>query len=68
MLMDKLSFKGPVVLVVMDGVGLSQKSQGNALAYARINFLRDILKNYLALSISASGEAVGRQVVSNTAG
>lgn len=59
MLMDKLSFKGPVVLVVMDGVGLSQKSQGNALAYARINFLRDILKNYLALSISASGEAVG---------
>lgn len=57
--MEKLHFSGPVVLVVMDGVGLSQKAEGNALAYARIDFLRDILKNYLALSISASGEAVG---------
>ncbi len=57
--MDKLSFSGPVVLVVMDGVGLSQKVQGNALAYAHIDFLRNALKDYLSLSISASGEAVG---------
>ena len=41
MLMEKLHFDGPVVLVVMDGVGLSQTTKGNALAYAKINFLRN---------------------------
>lgn len=57
--MEKLHYDGPVVLVIMDGVGLSQKTEGNSLAYAHLEFLRDALERYPSLSVAASGEAVG---------
>ena len=57
--MSELKFNGPVVLVIMDGVGLSSRTEGNSLAFAHLEFLRNAIKNYPSLSIAASGEAVG---------
>ena len=31
--MDKLSYDGPIVLVVLDGVGLAPDSAGNAVSH-----------------------------------
>lgn len=57
--MEKLHFDGPVVLVIMDGVGLSPRTEGNSLAFAHLEFLRSALEKYPSLSIAASGESVG---------
>ena len=57
--MDKLNFKGPIVLAIMDGVGLSEKQEGNAFARAYTPFLDSALKNYLNIPLEASGESVG---------
>lgn len=57
--MNKINFRGPVVLAVLDGVGLSSKIEGNALAYARIDFLRECFSEYPTVALEASGEAVG---------
>ena len=57
--MVKLSFKGPVVLAVMDGVGLAPAGKGNALSLAHTEFLDNALKNYPNIPLEASGEAVG---------
>ena len=55
----KLSYKGPVVLVVMDGVGLAPDGAGNAVKRAHTEFLDFALENYLNIPLEASGEAVG---------
>lgn len=57
--MANLHYDGPVVLVIMDGVGLSSRIEGNSLAFAHLEFLRSAMKTYPALSIGASGEYVG---------
>jgi len=57
--MSGLKYKGPVVLAVLDGVGLAPKSAGNAVELAHTEFLDYALKNYLNLPLEASGEAVG---------
>lgn len=57
--MQKLHYDGPVVLVVMDGVGLSPKRSGNAVRQARTDFLDHAMLNYLNIPLEASGEAVG---------
>ena len=57
--MDKLSFDGPIVLAVLDGVGLAPDSPGNAVSKARTSFLGKIAREYLHVSLDASGEAVG---------
>ena len=57
--MNKLDFKGPVVLAILDGVGLAPNGPGNALSLAHTEFLDRALKNYLNIPLEASGEAVG---------
>ena len=57
--MEKLQYDGPVVLVVLDGVGLAPSGPGNAVASARTSFLGEIAKKYLRVALNASGEAVG---------
>ena len=57
--MDKLSYDGPVVLAILDGVGLAPDSPGNAVSKARTSFLGKIAREYLHVALDASGEAVG---------
>lgn len=55
----KLHYDGPVVLVVMDGVGLSLRRSGNAVRQAHTEFLDAAMMKYLNIPLAASGEAVG---------
>ena len=57
--MDKLSFDGPVVLAVLDGVGLAPDSPSNAVSRARTPFLGNAVRDCLHVALDASGEAVG---------
>jgi len=57
--MNKLNYGGPVVLVVMDGVGLSKKKKGNALLAAHTEFLDNAVMTQKTMALQASGEAVG---------
>lgn len=57
--MNKLQYDGPVVLAVLDGVGLAPDSSGNAVSKARTYFLGRAARNHLHISLDASGEAVG---------
>ena len=58
-LMDKLSYDGPIVLAILDGVGLAPDGPGNAVSKARTAFLGRAAKEYLHVALNASGEAVG---------
>ncbi len=58
-IMQKLHYDGPIVLVVMDGVGLSPNRSGNAVRQAHTEFLDYAMLNYLNIPLAASGEAVG---------
>ncbi len=57
--MDKLSYDGPIVLAVLDGVGLAQDGPGNAVSKARTMFLGEAVREHLHVALDASGEAVG---------
>lgn len=57
--MQKLRYDGPIVLVVMDGVGLSPSRSGNAIRQAHTEFLDHAMLDYLNIPLAASGEAVG---------
>ncbi len=57
--MDKLSYDGPIVLAILDGVGLAPDGPGNAVSKARTPFLGEATKKYLHVALEASGEAVG---------
>ena len=57
--MKKLHYNGPVVLAVLDGVGLRTARSGNAFRQAHTEFLDHALANYLNIPLAASGEAVG---------
>lgn len=59
MLMDKLSYDGPVVLAILDGVGLAPDGPGNAVSKAHTPFLGRAAREYLRVALDASGEAVG---------
>ena len=54
-----LNFKGPIVLAIMDGVGIAPDGPGNAVSLAHTEFLDKIAKDYLNIPLAASGEAVG---------
>ena len=58
-LMDRLQYDGPVVLAILDGVGLAPDGPGNAVSRAKTPFLGKIAKEYLHIALDASGEAVG---------
>ena len=57
--MDKLQFDGPVVLAILDGVGLAPDGPGNAVSKARTSFLGKAARDCLHVALNASGEAVG---------
>lgn len=49
----------PVVLVIMDGWGLREKKDGNAIALAQLPCYGELEKKYPYTTLVASGEAVG---------
>ena len=51
--------KKPLVLIVMDGFGLSSKRQGNAIALAKKPNLDYFFKHFPFRALKASGHAVG---------
>ncbi len=57
--MNELNYGGPVVLVVMDGVGLSRNIEGNAVLQAHTEFLDEAVRTQKTMGLLASGEAVG---------
>lgn len=57
--MNKIQFDGPVVLAIMDGVGLAPSGPGNAVSLARTPFLAKSSAEGTSFVINASGEAVG---------
>lgn len=55
----KLNYNGPVVLAILDGVGLRREANGNAVKQAHTEFLNAAVTNYPTLALKASGTAVG---------
>ncbi len=51
--------KKPVVLVVMDGIGCTEKDNGNAVMHANKPHLDSLIKNHPNTTIKAHGVAVG---------
>ncbi len=49
----------PVILIILDGWGVAPPSRGNAIALAKTPFLNSLIKTYPAVTLQASGEAVG---------
>ncbi len=58
-LKKKIDVKGPVAVLVLDGVGLNPKTTGNAVASAATPTLDRLMKDYPTLSLKAHGTAVG---------
>ena len=51
--------KKPVVLMILDGFGLSEETRGNAIAAARTPVIDGLMKEYPFVKGYASGLAVG---------
>ncbi|HEU0051511.1 MAG TPA: 2,3-bisphosphoglycerate-independent phosphoglycerate mutase [Patescibacteria group bacterium] len=49
----------PVVLLIIDGFGIAPAGEGNAVAAAQMPVFRKLTQSYPAMTIQASGEAVG---------
>lgn len=52
-------YKGPVVVIVMDGVGISEKTEGNAVYHAYTPYLDSLFQKYPNTLLKAHGLAVG---------
>ena len=52
-------YKGPVVVIVMDGVGISEQTEGNAVYQAYTPFLDSLMAKYPNTRLKAHGTAVG---------
>ena len=57
--MSKLNYRGPVVLVIMDGVGLREETKGNAVKQAHLETLNRLMQEYPTAKLGAAGEYVG---------
>lgn len=57
--MSKLNYQGPVVLVIMDGVGLRDDPEANAVKQAHLETLNGLMEHYPVAKLGASGEYVG---------
>ena len=55
----KIGVEGPLVLIVLDGVGLNPNTEGNAVKLANTPTLDRLMANCPTLSIKAHGTAVG---------
>ncbi|MBU2566475.1 2,3-bisphosphoglycerate-independent phosphoglycerate mutase [Patescibacteria group bacterium] len=49
----------PVILLIFDGFGIAPDSEGNAVTRANMPVFKRIIESYPAMTIRASGEAVG---------
>ena len=49
----------PIVLCILDGVGINDDKQHNAVASAKMPFFDELLKKYPCSKLDASGNAVG---------
>ena len=49
----------PLVLIILDGWGISEKREANAIALARPAFFESLLKDYPNTILDVAGEAVG---------
>jgi 2,3-bisphosphoglycerate-independent phosphoglycerate mutase len=54
-----LNYSGPVVTIVLDGVGISPRVEGNAVAQARTPTLHRLFRDYPNRILRAHGKAVG---------
>jgi 2,3-bisphosphoglycerate-independent phosphoglycerate mutase len=52
-------YKGPVVVVVMDGIGMSDKTEGNAVYHSYTPCLDSLFRKYPNTLLKAHGKAVG---------
>ena len=57
--MSSFDYKGPVVLVVMDGVGLAEDNPYNAVTQAHLETLHSLMQNYPMAKLGAAGKYVG---------
>lgn len=57
--MAKLKYNGPIVLVVLDGVGIRDDANFNAVKKARLDTFNSLIENYPMQIINASGKWVG---------
>ena len=51
--------KKPTVLMILDGFGLNEKTEGNAIAQAKTPVIDGLMKDYPFVKGNASGLAVG---------
>lgn len=51
--------QNPVVLMILDGYGLNEKTEGNAVALANTPVMDKLMKEYPFVRGNASGMAVG---------
>jgi len=49
----------PAVLIILDGWGIAPPSRGNAISLARTPVMDKLVRTYPAMTLQASGEAVG---------
>ena len=52
-------YKGPIVTIIMDGVGLSKNEEGNAVRLAHTPTLNKLMAEYPWVPLKAHGTAVG---------
>lgn len=57
--MSNLKYRGPVVLVVMDGVGLAEDNPYNAVTRAHAETLHELMEKYPMAKLGAAGHYVG---------
>jgi 2,3-bisphosphoglycerate-independent phosphoglycerate mutase len=57
--LPNLGVDGPVLLVIMDGVGIGRGDEGDAVALAKTPNLKRLAKECLATHLAAHGKAVG---------
>src|SRR5512136_626253 len=55
----RISRKGPLVLIIMDGVGIGPENEGNAYCLARTPVLDNLTASCLHTTLKAHGTAVG---------
>ena len=58
-LVNPIGVKGPVLTIVMDGVGIAPKGEGNAVYSADTPTLDSIMAKYPCVKLKAHGTAVG---------
>ena len=56
---NKVARKGPVVLVIMDGVGFGKYKEGDAVAEAKTSTLTSLYESTPWTKLKAHGKAVG---------